>query len=73
MRAFIQCQGPVSHAFAQSLTNVILTLTYQLHGQETTGTPQLCLVTTQGFRLHHVRVQELNALICYVLLCTCTV
>ena len=33
------------------------------HGQETTGTPQLFLVTTQEFRLHHVRERELHALI----------
>ena len=27
------------------------------------GTPQLFLATTQGFRLHHVRVRELHALV----------
>ena len=43
--------------------NVILVFTYQLHGQETTGTSQLFLATTQGFRLHHKRERELYALI----------
>ena len=38
-RAFIQCLRALTHSFMQGFTNVILALTYQLHGQETTGTP----------------------------------